>query len=151
MKKLLIVLLIVAFAGAHAYAEEPDKWHLASSGVVGWDPVTTSEGNGEPLPIDFTKFDVSYMVYSQEEAGGSLIGQPVEVGETVETEKAVTLDEGRYFLGVKAIKCFKGTTDCVESTISWSTDPLTVANGETWGMKFIYVPHGPVGLKNAGV
>ena len=132
MKKLILILLFFAVP-AMAQAQ---TWYSANQVTLAWDAVA------KVLPTDQTN---KYQVYSRNDlvSLGTKIG-----GEITATQLVVSFTvEGRYYLGVEAIRYPVGETVGIKSaTKSWSNVAADTANNP-FGVTFFAAPGGVVGLK----
>jgi hypothetical protein len=130
MKKYLIAVMVLIFAAGIAYAETPSTWHPANQVTVAWDAVTSESGA------------VQYVVYRQQvtHTTGEVIGEPVEIVTTANTQAVITFDmQGAFILGAKTQLVDDAGTVLAESTMAWSNDPAACANGETFGIRYFVV------------
>lgn len=141
MKRLFLVLILAAavLIGATdklclsvAYAQ---TWVTANQGTVAWDAVA-------PVATGDT---IKYQVYTRIGTTGD--GAPVGA-EITATQLAITFTvEGRYFVGVKAIRYPIGETVGIPSAAtSWSNDPLVCAAAGPFGFVYFVAPVNPKGL-----
>ena len=132
MKKLLIVLAILMFASP-AFCQ---TWYTANQVTLAWDAVpkvlTTDQAN-------------KYQVYSRNDlvSLGNKIG-----GEVTATQLVVSFtNEGRYYLGVEAIRYPAGETVGIKSaTKAWS-NVAADTNNNPFGVTFFAAPGGAGGLR----
>lgn len=114
----------------HARAQE---WHIANQLTMAWDPVGL-EGGGSPGAGEIT-----YTVYLMKEGE---LEQEIESGVQT-TEFTFTFpQEGRYFLGVKAVRIVDGN-EIESSRIAWSN---TDGSPNNWGALHYARPTVPVSL-----
>jgi len=132
MRRAIIVGLMVLAIMGIVYAQ---TWYPVDSRVVGWTPVTLL-ADGNPIPPDNV---IKYDVYVKHEITGvetKLTPQPI-----LETEYSVTLaEEGKYWVGILALRYGPEGDYRASSEISWTNDPLVVPNGETWGLTMWWSP-----------
>ncbi len=140
MKTLLCALVVIVLLPFTSLAAV-NTWIPSNSKILGWDEVLTLS-NGYPIPVDSS---IYYKVYYKLESATT----QVEVTATTNNQYMVTVPaEGRYLLGVKAIRINISTGAIIgESTISWSDDPLVCLDGNTFGLSNYPLPSGPKGLK----
>ena len=132
MKKFFIIMAILMFA-APAMAQ---TWHTANQVTLAWDAVskvlTTDQAN-------------KYQVYSRNDlvSNGAPIG-----GEITATQLVVSFTvEGRYYLGVKAIRYPQGETTGIPSVgTAWSNVPGDT-NNNPFGVMYFVAPGFPGGLR----
>ncbi|MBV6343790.1 hypothetical protein [Candidatus Magnetobacterium casense] len=134
MKKILLVLVCLFLMVGVANAQ---SWITANQATVGWDavaPVATGDV-------------IKYQVYTR--VGTSGAGSPVG-GEITATQTAITFNvEGRYFVGVKAIRYPLGETVGIPSvTTSWSNDASVCAAAGPFGIVYFAAPPVVQGLRN---
>ncbi len=111
-------------------------WHTANQQTVAWDAVTTSiEGNIIPPE------QISYAVYLCNATTDPDLKNPVRIETTNQLSSLVTLGvEGRYFIGVQAIRTVKNEV-VGESSIVWSRD-----DPYNFGLQYFAAPRDPTGL-----
>jgi hypothetical protein len=132
MKNLIIVLAILLLA-VPAFSQ---TWYPANQVTIAWDEVpkvlTTDQAN-------------KYQVYSRNDlvSLGAKIG-----GEITATQLLISLTvEGRYYLGVEAIRYPQGeTTGIPSATKAWS-NVAADTNNSPFGILFFTAPAQPVGLR----
>ncbi len=133
MKKILTALFIVMAFASVAMAQ---TWYTANQATVGWDAVAKIA----------TTDTIKYQVYTRvgTTGNGTAVG-----GEITTTEAVLTFSvEGRYYVGVKAIRYPTGETVGIPSaTTSWSNDPLVCAAAGPFGIVYYVAPSGVKGLK----
>jgi hypothetical protein len=129
---ILWALVLLLCWQAPAWAQ---TWVTANQGTVAWDVVA---------PIVATD-TIKYQVYTRIGTTGN--GAPVG-GEIVATQLAITFSvEGRYFVGIKAIRYPIGETVGIPSIVSWSNDPLVCAAAGPFGFLYYVAPNNPIGLR----
>lgn len=109
-------------------------YYPADSLTVAWDAVTVPAGS-----------TVEYAVYSRQTSQGVGEGQ---LKTTVQIPNAVVqfTSEGRYFVGVKAIRKVGGQ-EVSSSEISWSDTGTNCQGGVTFGAIYYSAPSAPKGLR----
>jgi len=140
MKKILFVTLIIFFSAAgFVFAQ---NWHTANSVQIAWNEVTTNESGDQIDPAE-----VSYVVYMSNATTDPEKANPVEVDQSTNTVSTITLNtEGKYFVGVKAIRTVGGEV-VAESAIAWSDNPLYVGAANEFGVQYFLPPAAPTGLR----
>lgn len=134
-KRILIGLIVLLMFTTVASAEI--VWVAANQRTVRWDAVTKLE-NGKDIPADNT---IKYRIYTKSEDG-----TVTQVGETDTDNYTVTLqNEGRYVIGVQAVRYDKDGKEVSKSTISWSDNPDAVLD-TTFGISYFVAPASPTGL-----
>jgi len=137
-KTIFLSVLIGAFLFSVAAFAQQVNWHVTNQVTVVWDAPTTLS-NGNPIPSDNS---LKYRVYIKRDAPDAQ-AQEVTTDPISETQYTITLsEEGRYFVGVRALRFDANDTQISESAISWSNDPNVVANGEEFGVQY-FVPPSP--------
>lgn len=133
MKKTLIVLAVLFFAGA-AFGQ---TWHTANQVTLAWDAVPQAQPTDGPN---------RYQVYIKFQAADAA---PVAVGSEIEaTQQAVSFSaEGRYYLCVDAARYPQGETVPVRSELSCSHDAAVTADGVPFGVKYFVNPGKPTRLR----
>ena len=111
MKTFLVILGTLFFLTGAAWGQ---TWHTANQATVAWDAVTTLT-NDDPVPEGDI---VKYKVWLKNAVTG---GEPVDLAEVAELEYTITLNtEGRYFVGVSALRYSSEDILLNESIICWS-------------------------------
>ncbi|MHC4537465.1 MAG: hypothetical protein ACYS6K_26290, partial [Planctomycetota bacterium] len=128
MKKLLIACLILLFAfGAHAL-----EWRSTNQATISWDPVTTLV-NGDPIPATDL---IRYRIYLKE-SGTTAELFVDEIGFSTYT---ITLStEGKYIVGIQAVRYDSAGVEVGESEINWS-DVNGEATPNPFGLVFFHPP-----------
>lgn len=141
MKKLILVLFLVLLAVPALGTD----WKHTNTVNVGWDPVTTYE-DGTPIPVDAV---VNYALHTKLLKTGAINNLP---GLITGTQGSITFtEEGRYYLGVHAIRLDQAPgepapTIVAESIIAWSDQAEYCKDGKTFGVMFFKIPKNPAGL-----
>lgn len=136
-KKLAISMFIVfclAF-GAFVYANA-QTWYTANQATVAWDAVA---------PVVSTD-TIKYQVYTKVGATGT----PVKVGgEITALQLTITFNiEGRYFIGVDAVRYPTGETVGIRSDrIAWSDVATDCSSVGPFGVVYFVSPATPKNLK----
>lgn len=144
MKKRYLTIGLIVFVMVAASLAFAQVWHTANQATIGWDAVTTIEG-GAPLPAGDT---IEYVVYLSNAITDPGKDNPVEVATLTDLTQLITLNtEGRYFVGVKAVRKIQDGTEVGESEVSWSDNPQVVLNGDTFGLRYFLPPSGPVNVR----
>jgi hypothetical protein len=132
MKKLFIVLAILAVATV----SQAQTWYTANQFTIAWDAVP------KVLATDQAN---KYQVYSRND----LVSLGSKVGtEITATQLLVSLTvEGRYYMGVEAIRYPAGETVGIPSpTKAWSNVSADTG-GNPFGILFFTAPAQPGGLR----
>jgi hypothetical protein len=145
MKKcmtVIVAMIIVLVLQGFAYA---DFWYPANQSTLGWDheaAVTLPDGTVVTIPQQ----ELSYQVF-RTLATAPDKDQPEFLGPTPEKTFLVRFaEEGRYLLGVRAVRTIEGVEKPVVSTISWSDDPAQT-HDSPFGVEFFVPPAAPVGVR----
>lgn len=139
MKKLIAFMAIGLILLASFTFADVSNWKTTNQLTVAWDAVTTLD-DGTAIPANYS---ISYRIYT---ALGNSSATPIPGAVTNSTQATVTFaTEGKYVIGVKAIKLDSTSTEISESAISWSDDPLVVSGG-TFGAVYYLAPSGPKNL-----
>ena len=140
MKKLLNRLaaagLILAVSICPAAAV---TWLGANQATIAWEAVTTLS-DGTPLPAGDA---LSYRVFTK------MLPSAAEVvaGDTTQTQYTLTFSaEGRYVVGIQAIRVPAGTTSEQKSPITWSDSTDVVAVPDPFGIEYFVSPSAIKGL-----
>lgn len=143
MKKLLVVLLVLALIGMPAGSFA--GWVTANQITVKWDLNDTSElVQGQEKLV--------YRVFLANAVTDPDKTNPVVVGEAEGNTLTITLNsKGKYRAGVAAVLFVLGDDgvtweEVASSETSWSDDPTVTLNGEIFGVRFYPVPKKPAGL-----
>ena len=137
MKYFLLILIGLFFVTGAAYGQ---TWHTANQATMAWDAVTQLS-NGDPIPVGDI---VKYKVWLKNAVAG---GDPTELGEIAELEYTITLNtEGKYFVGVSALRYSKDNVLLNESAISWSDMAECTAAGP-FGIQYFLPLKFPIGLR----
>lgn len=133
MAVLGVVLMLTVWCYAVAYAQ---TWYPTNQATVAWDAVA-SVATGDVI---------KYQVYTKVGATGT----PTKVGgEITATQLAVTFNiEGRYFVGVEAIRYPVGETVGTKSTTSWSNVAADCAAAGPFGIVYYVSPLAPKNLRD---
>lgn len=136
----IVTVLLLALMG-NAFGI---TWHTANQATIEWDAVTTNI-NGDPLPPDET---VEYVVYLANAVTDPNKTNPAEVWRGAAATATITLNvEGRFLVGVKAVRKLSDGTTATESVVNWSDDPLVCLGGTDFGLRFYLPPMGPINLR----
>jgi hypothetical protein len=132
MKRFFIILAILIFASPTM----AQTWYTANQVTLAWDAVPKVLTTDQPN---------KYQVYTRNDlvSIGSKIG-----GEITTTQLVVSFTvEGRYYLGVEAIRYPVGETVGIKSaTKAWSNVAADTANSP-FGVMFFAAPSGASGLR----
>jgi hypothetical protein len=135
------VLGLLVVAVAVVYAQE---WHTANQITITWDTVTTL-ANEAPVPESSV---VGYRVWLVNAETDPDKLTPAQLpGEISEPTYTITMNtEGRYFVGVQALRMGQDGTVLGESNIVWTDNPEIVAGGATFGLQHYIPPAHPKGV-----
>ncbi|OEU68498.1 MAG: hypothetical protein BBJ57_07410 [Desulfobacterales bacterium PC51MH44] len=142
MKKLFILGTLVISLLAVAVLALADEWHTTNQVAIRWDPVTTLV-NGDPVPATDI---VTYSLYTKSVQTGA---ETEVVTQISETETPITFAaEGDFHIGIRAYRSIPAAGELPvriigQSTIGWSSDPLIVRDGMTFGVSH-YLQLGPM-------
>ena len=130
---LMLLWAVVLLLTWEAWAQ---TWVTANQGTVAWDAVA---------PIVATD-TIKYQVYTRIGATGDGAAVGAEI---IATQLAITFSvEGRYFVGVKAVRYPVGETVGIPAAaVSWSNDPLVCAAAGPFGFVYYVAPPGVKGLR----
>lgn len=141
MKKMLLVIALVLVA-VPAWGQ---VWTTANEATVSWDAVTKlADGSSIPA-VD----KVSYNVSIKNKKTGAVIA----VANTQSTQQTIVFNlEGRYFVGVSAVRAVVGedgvtVEETMESEVSWSENPAVCYNGQAFGIRYFVHPGSPQNLR----
>lgn len=141
----LLTMALIFLAGymAKAYAQ---TWHTTNQVTVAWDAVTTLEGGGA-IPAGNT---VEYATWLNDSILDPGKTNPLLVSDNILILSCIITftAEGRYFLGVQAIRKLADGTEVGRSTISWSDDPAVTP--DPFGVMYYVPPASPGGLRLGG-
>ena len=136
MKKLIFLIIVfIVFLSSLSFAQT--NWITANQLTVGWDAVIVLE-DGNAIPAGSK---VVYEVFTKDWKDSS--GTTVQsIGKTEDTIYTVTFaQEGRYFIGVKAIREDVTNNEVLsESVISWSDNPDYVYEQNIFGSRYFLAP-----------
>jgi|ADurb_Leu_01_Slu_FD_contig_41_1951139_length_9706_multi_3_in_0_out_0_8 hypothetical protein len=144
MKKLILGMLGVGVAATVAFAAVTN-WYPTNQATVAWNPVTALS-DGSPLPAGSV---IKYEVFTASPDHQNVTSKGVvTVTSTVLSFQA----EGRYIVGVRAIREFTDPADpqtvvTEYSETVWSDDPAYVGAEGTFGISYIFKPANPTGLR----
>lgn len=133
----LIMLLVFAQAGICV------EWRSTNQATVAWDAVTTLN-DGSALPAgDY----IAYRVYLANSVTDPEKSNPALLGETDQLQYTVTLNvEGKYYVGVQAVRYDATDTEIETSIINWSD-----VNGDMtpnpFGLVHYLPPAAPLNLR----
>lgn len=133
MKKLIIIIAAILILASPAFSQ---TWYTANQVTLAWDAVpkvqTTDQAN-------------KYQVYSRNDLVS--LGQKIG-GEITATQLLITFTtEGKYYLGVEAIRYPAGeTTGLPSATKAWS-NVAADTNNNPFGVMFFVLPGAPGGLR----
>jgi hypothetical protein len=132
------MLLLTPFAGSV-------EWKTTNQATVQWDAVATLE-NGDPLPAGNT---VAYRVYLANAVTDPNKDNPTNLTPTPISQLTMTLTlnvEGKYFVGVQAVRYDESGTEIGVSTINWS-DVNGAATPNPFGLVHYLLPATPMNLR----
>ena len=134
MKKLIAIAILLIATAAPAMAQ---TWYTANQVTFAWDAVAK---------VQPTDSENKYQVYTRNNVSdpGVKIG-----GEITATQLVVSFSaEGRYYLGVEAIRYPSGETVGIRSaTKAWSNVAADAAGAIPFGVMFFAAPGGARSLK----
>ena len=132
---LLAVIAILLSTAVSAFAA--DQVITTNQITVGWDPVTTLSDT-TALPADHT---IEYEVFSEDV--NTL--EVSSVGQVASLQSLITFtNEGRYYVGVEALRYDSGHVLLSKSGIAWSGNPQSVSGGQTFIVQYFIAPALPV-------
>lgn len=132
MKRFILILAIMIFASP-AMAQ---TWYTANQVTLAWDAV---------LKVLTTDQENKYQVYSRND----LVSLGNKIGDEITTTQLVVsfTSEGRYYLGVEAIRYPVGETVGIKSaTKAWS-NVAADTNNSPFGVMYFAAPGYPGGLR----
>lgn len=137
MKLTLIIISIFITIGTFFNSEsQAQTWFTANQVTFAWDAVA------KVLPTDQPN---KYQVYSRNDAVS--LGTKIS-GEITSTQLLVAFTtEGRYYLGVEAIRYPAGETIGIQSERAWSNVAKDTAGGVPFGVMYFVRPGIVSGLK----
>jgi hypothetical protein len=124
------MVIVAMAAGAHA-----QTWHTANQGTVAWDSVAKVADTDT----------IKYQVYTRSDlvSAGSPVGS-----EITDTQFVISFaNEGRYYVGVKAIRYPQGETVGIQSATAWSSNAADCAADGPFGFAYFVPPGTPGGIK----
>jgi hypothetical protein len=134
---LLILSVFITIRAAHAF-----EWVTANQKTIAWDAVTTKT-DGTAIPTTDT---VEYIAYIANADSDPQKDNPAKVWQGPETQTVITLNvEGRFLVGIRAVRKIADGTEVGESTIAWSDTPVATNNSE-FGIRFFFGPNAVTGL-----
>lgn len=147
MRKRLLMLFLFAvipamsLAGPGPLLADVNTWTHEDSVKVGWDAVTTNDGEGL---IDLAAFRVEYEVFYKQ-----LGSEETNIGRTEALFLEIPdLPEGDYLFGVRAVKVRPADGVALSwSSISWSDNATVCKDGETFGWRHFINPADPMNLR----
>lgn len=142
-KRFNLIILCVAIATLFATAtpsRAATSWFPANQKTVAWD-APTKLADGSLVPAGDM---VKYQVWSKRGTDA-----PVKI-QAEDTKTQMTLsfsNEGRYLIGVQAIRYPAGETVGLPSAITWSDSADVVSVPEPFGLVYYVAPQDPKGLR----
>lgn len=145
MRKLIPTLiacicLCCPLGWAHA-----DFWYPANQSTLAWDHENTNtlpDGTVVTIPQE----ELSYRVFRTLSSAPDK-ENPEFLGNTTDKSFLVRFaEEGRYLLGVQAVRTIPGVEKPVTSVIAWSDDPAAT-HDLPFGVEFFVPPAAPVGVR----
>lgn len=134
--------MTLAFVLAAGWAEAVE-WKALNQATVEWEAVSANEA-GDPLPAGDT---VKYRVYLANAVTDPDKTNAVLLGETDQLEYILTLNtEGRFVVGVSAVRYDDAGTELEESAINWS-DVNGEATPNPFGFEHYLKPAVPKNLR----
>ena len=143
MKRMILTLAMVFILGLFLAfsAQAADSWKTSNQVSIAWDPVTALT-DGSPLPAgDVIKFDL--FVRPDGDTGAGTKVTPTPIAST--TGIIVFGAEGRWRVGVNALRYNAAGELLATSTTAWSSDVAACQGGNTFGVIFFVAP---AGVKN---
>lgn len=143
MKKCFTIcaIALAIFTGS-ASAE---SWYPANKSTLAWDheaTVTLSDGATITIP----QAELSYRVYRTLATAPNKV-EPEFLGTTPDKSFLVRFsEEGRYLLGVQAVRTIPGVETPVVSEVSWS-DVAAMTHDKPFGVEFFIPPAAPTGVR----
>ena len=137
MKKAIIILAILITVGAASSRDVlAQTWYTANQVTLAWDPVA------KVLATDQAN---RYQVYSRNDLVSN--GTPIS-GEIAEMQLVISFTvEGRYYLGVEAIRYPAGETVGIRSAGKAWSNVAADTNNNPFGVSFFAVPGNVGGLR----
>lgn len=148
MKTFLVILIFVTLITGPVFGQ---TWHVANQKTIAWDAVQLMNGDQIIPAGDMMSYEVYTVLYTdlKENAVLNTTTDPVEVtAQLSEITAIVTIaNEGKYFVGVRTIRIPQGETEVIKSeNIAWSDNPMACKAGETFGLKFYFLPNDAGGI-----
>lgn len=141
----MVAGIAVLILGLAVLAWAADVFYPTNQGTLEWDAVTTMT-NGLPVPATDA---MAYNVFIKNEA--TAVETKANATDIVTPTYTITFaNEGKYRVGIQAVRIIK--TGGVEtgrsvSAIAWSSDPLAVSAGQTFGFEFYTPPKAPINMR----
>ncbi len=142
MRKLIVLLIIVLLIPVLGTIAWGQTWFTADKLSVDWGASTTLI-DGSPIP---TGDVIKYKLYIKDAINPLAVEELITSDLTVQTYEVKFTKEGRFFIGVCAVRYSGGTTYIGKSVIAWSSDPLYTLNNPFGGVYYIS-PSPPTGLR----
>ena len=139
MKKIILIIFIVLIFTPLVSAQ---TWFTADSLSVDWTAPTTLI-DGSPIPVGDI---IKYNLYIKDAINPQAIEELIVSNLMVQTYLVKFTKEGRFFIGVCAVRYIGGITYIGESIIAWSSDPVYTLNNPFGGVYYIS-PSPPTGLR----
>ena len=134
--KRLTLILVALLIGTAAHAVE---WKTMNQATVDWDAVTALI-SGAPVPENNS---IKYRVYLDKGDKAN----PQVLGDTDQLQYTITLnEEGRFIVGVSAVRFDENGTEIGESEINWS-DVNGGGTPNPFGFVHYLKPASPGGLR----
>lgn len=139
MKKLIALILLALLIGPLSNAIAQDTWYEQQEVTLAWDSVNTFT-NGTAIP---SGNEVSYTVFIKDAQATN--ATKIKMGTTQNTQYNATLNEGEWYVGVKANRLDSSGNVLSDSEINWSNEPTGV--NQTFAVRFYKSPAACTGLR----
>lgn len=136
---LLIVALLIPLLITTVWGQ---TWFTADKLSVDWTAPTTLI-DGSPIP---TGDVIKYNLYIKDAINPSAVEELIVQDLTTQTYEIKFTKEGRFFIGICAVRYAGGTTYISKSIVVWSSDPVYTLNNPFGGVYYIS-PSPPTGLR----
>jgi len=132
----VVIIITLAVLLVVIGSVEAQTWITANQATIGWDASTTLTSGAAVPPADLVK----YQAWTKRGADA-----PVKVGsEITALQTTITFSaEGRYLMGVQAIRYPAGETVGQPSTITWSDSTDVVAVPSRFGIVYFLATRNP--------
>lgn len=147
MKKVILMACVFLFFAVNPLYGQVADWRVANQITFEWTaPTELDNENDDLIPAgDTLEYEIYCIKFDTDKATIDLANPQLIV---TENEATVTfnLGEGKYIVGVRAIRIPEGESERIPSSVVWSDDPASVA-AETFGGKFWHPTKLPTALK----